>query len=620
MAKPHIIRKSKLIRPHGPGAIFTEAGNSFLVESCNSWIDSPKITLDRLSEALNGKELRQPPFQEENNFTRQTKLVGLNRFPNWLFCPSSNCRNLMKWRASNTDDQTQSISNKLGNKKNEGAFCPDINCNSKNVLMAPMRFIQICKKGHAQDVDWSNYVHRGMSGNCNSINLKFYNKNNNTSFSSLEIFCPECNARQRLTGITTRDFIKCPGFEQGMNFETENCDEFVKTVPYTAGNVWLPLQISAIDIPTGIASAMSVSQWIDSSLERLNSFKTLKEFEFWHDDEFVERCVKQVQEEWSKAFPEDPTIVSRKDLEDADEGNFGENNQTGTTIELIKPLEWEIFEKNEPTIELSRSLSLHPVLFKKEKDIVISSIEKIIRVESIKEVRVLKGYGRVEPPTHLDYRSVWGGEGGNSQEKWLPAIEAFGEGIFIKFDERRISKWEEDLNVINRVNKIIPHYEDNIFSSVLFNPSPRTILLHTFSHLFIKSLIFVAGYSGPSIKERIYSTQENFDKDMAGILIYTTDTDSQGTLGGLQEQANNIDIITIMKKMIITSSWCSLDPVCIESENDVQLGMTLNLSSCHACSIIAETSCENFNRMLDRKLLIDEKYGFFKEELKNIYK
>ena len=48
--------------------------------------------------------------------------------------------------------------------------------------------------------------------------------------------------------------------------------------------------------------------------------------------------------------------------------------------------------------------------------------------------------------------------------------------------------------------------------------------------------------------------------------------------------------------------------------------MTLNLSSCHACSIIAETSCENFNRMLDRKLLIDEKYGFFKEELKNIYK
>jgi len=37
-----------------------------------------------------------------------------------------------------------------------------------------------------------------------------------------------------------------------------------------------------------------------------------------------------------------------------------------------------------------------------------------------------------------------------------------------------------------------------------------------------------------------------------------------------------------------------------------------NLAACHNCCLLAETSCEEFNRLLDRGVLIDKELGFFK--------
>jgi hypothetical protein len=68
---------------------------------------------------------------------------------------------------------------------------------------------------------------------------------------------------------------------------------------------------------------------------------------------------------------------------------------------------------------------------------------------------------------------------------------------------------------------------------------------------------------------------------------------------------------------IITSALnrakdCSLDPICYESEG--QGIAQLNLAACHSCTIIPETSCELGNLFLDRQLLIDKKFGYFREE------
>jgi hypothetical protein len=38
----------------------------------------------------------------------------------------------------------------------------------------------------------------------------------------------------------------------------------------------------------------------------------------------------------------------------------------------------------------------------------------------------------------------------------------------------------------------------------------------------------------------------------------------------------------------------------------------LNLSDCFSCSLVAETACEAMNLGLDRRVLVDEEFGYFK--------
>jgi hypothetical protein len=49
-------------------------------------------------------------------------------------------------------------------------------------------------------------------------------------------------------------------------------------------------------------------------------------------------------------------------------------------------------------------------------------------------------------------------------------------------------------------------------------------------------------------------------------------------------------------------SWCSSDPVCIETT--AAGADALNLAACHACALLPETSCEEMNALLDRGLLV----------------
>ena len=62
----------------------------------------------------------------------------------------------------------------------------------------------------------------------------------------------------------------------------------------------------------------------------------------------------------------------------------------------------------------------------------------------------------------------------------------------------------------------------------------RYILIHTFAHALMRQLALESGYSAASIRERIYARPGKKHSDpMAGLLIYTSAPDSEGTLGGL---------------------------------------------------------------------------------------
>lgn len=83
-------------------------------------------------------------------------------------------------------------------------------------------------------------------------------------------------------------------------------------------------------------------------------------------------------------------------------------------------------------------------------------------------------------------------------------------------------------------------------------------------------------------------------------------------MGGLVSQGEPEKILNIIKKGWERSTNCSSDLLCWES--DEQGIFDLNLSACFSCSLVAETACEEMNLELDRRILIDEEYGFFKSK------
>jgi hypothetical protein len=90
---------------------------------------------------------------------------------------------------------------------------------------------------------------------------------------------------------------------------------------------------------------------------------------------------------------------------------------------------------------------------------------------------------------------------------------------------------------------------------------------------------------------------------MAGILIYTAASDSEGTLGGLVQLGQPLSLGRQLRSALEAKRICGSDPLCSEHA-PVADGRTVHGASCHACLFAPETSCEKGNRFLDRSTLV----------------
>ena len=118
----------------------------------------------------------------------------------------------------------------------------------------------------------------------------------------------------------------------------------------------------------------------------------------------------------------------------------------------------------------------------------------------------------------------------------------------------------------------------------------------------MKQLSFECGYNIASLKERLYCGEEIDGKCMSGIFIYTTSGDSEGTMGGLVRQGRPDTFSAVFRKAITSALTCSNDPVCSLSMG--QGRDSLNLAACYSCTLVPETSCEEFNVFLDRGVVV----------------
>jgi len=223
-------------------------------------------------------------------------------------------------------------------------------------------------------------------------------------------------------------------------------------------------------------------------------------------------------------------------------------------------------------------------------------ITRVVKAIKLREVRALTGFTRLEPGGD-DVTIITPSLGVPSA--WLPAVEIYGEGIFLRFDEAAINSWENDPAVVNKLAETHRLWQESQ-SAWLPEPTPRFVALHTLAHLLIRQLTFECGYSSASLREKIYSASPEQGKAMAGILIYTAAGDAEGSLGGLVRQAEHPRLIRTLASAVSKASWCSSDPVCSEVRSGTK---GLNTGACHACSLVAETSCTSGNLLLDRALV-----------------
>jgi hypothetical protein len=216
--------------------------------------------------------------------------------------------------------------------------------------------------------------------------------------------------------------------------------------------------------------------------------------------------------------------------------------------------------------------------------------ERFVRVERLREVRAFRGFQRrnVSEKHAMVSPSL-----GRQQPDWLPAMMVLGEGVFLEFSNSAIAAWREkneeaieEFTHSHLVNAETLGLPDRMG----FNANPTFIMVHSFAHLLLNQLSFDCGYSSTSLRERIYCGTDA--EPYAGLLIYTADSDAEGSMGGLSEMGAPERLEDVIYRAVSRGQWCSGDPVCRELD-----------AQCHACSLIAETSCTFSNVLLDRVLV-----------------
>jgi hypothetical protein len=259
-------------------------------------------------------------------------------------------------------------------------------------------------------------------------------------------------------------------------------------------------------------------------------------------------------------------------------------------------------------------------------------ISKLIKVKKLKLTSVQTGYTRQEP---LD-KDLFSQQGDDLIQidkerfikakftstkgpltEYLPAIENFGEGIFVDFDGESLENWCDNSiknnKFADRINKLI---ENALNTEIILSKEKKYlisdpkmlakfILIHTLSHILIKEFEFLVGYHSASLTERLYFK----DGEMHGLLIYTI-AGLEGSYGGLVTQSAPERFLKILKSALMRAKDCSSDLICYNSDGQGFGG--LNLAACYSCALLPETSCEELNGFLDRAILIDEEFGFFK--------
>jgi len=569
------VRRAQLITTFGPGAICSLKDSTVVMGAIDYWSDySPVIYENNLQRLLHVNRFKQPKVPLGNNFAHKKEGdIYSIKFPYFYFCPS--CGELKQYW------------------KFDKGKCTNPKCDKKTVI--PSRFVAACINGHLEDFPYNWWVHVNENDKrekCTNPKLRISFKDTTGGLDSIIISC-ECGAVRSMAGCMNKDSLqglKCPGNRPwGGNKAKDtiiNCNAHLRCLQRGASNVYFPVTVSALTVPP---LSDNLSALISENEEKINRIFTRRTNE------------NEIKEDLEILF--DPSIYNIDEVYKKILHIQASKNDTNFTTQKMYAEEYNVFCSGEELDELHIKTHTEPV-----SPLLSNHIDRIVLVKRLREVLALKGFKRITPdkPNPNDDRFFgWDTTFDDcvplsiDKTNWLPAIELLGEGIFIRINENKLKEWEKRIG--NRYSLMEKQLKK--FNIGCENFSSRYVLLHTLSHLLIRQLTFECGYSSAALKERIYSTYEN-GEPMSGILIYTSTSDSDGSLGGLVRQGRTENLEKLFRLMLQEASWCSSDPVCFQSKG--QGYNALNYAACHACSLISETSCIMRNTLLDRCSIVGE--------------
>jgi hypothetical protein len=603
-------RLSQLITTFGPGSMVDLPSRSVIVGGLDQWemasLTFEQVVEPRLSAALQRRfdtdhegpprsfPLRTPPMAHDTP-GKVPAGVGVFVFPTWFVCEriderkvegvTVRRRRLVRW------DDLEAPS------KTRFRFDDGVKSN-----VSPIRFVAACEKGHIQDIAWRWVVHQNADPKCQHA-MWLREKGTSSDPSDTEMVC-DCGARLSLEQLFAPGKLgMCRGEQPWIApGAREDCSERLRLLTRNATNTYFPQVAIVISLPStedlltkkveehfpmlsraadagGIAAARMYNDLIAATL-------------VGYTDEQVFERVGQVRNKVTAAADRPPKYA---------EFDFFANGRPE-------------FGENTPNSQFYAQTLARGDWDRGGADIGLDSVAAVVAVHRLREVRCLYGFTRFEaaPTPHdgafEDISLAVDSAPLARDPTWFPAVEQFGEGIFLKFSVNSVKAWLERPPVVARrieIEEGHARWLTRMGTGGLPFPGAAYVMLHSLSHALMVEIALDCGYPMSSLKERVYALEGNGDEaPRYGILIYTAATGSQGTLGGLVETAPQLG--RIFAAALDRIRLCSNDPVCSDHAPRLYTDdRALHGAACHGCLFVAETSCETRNQLLDRSLLVE---------------
>jgi hypothetical protein len=586
------MRQSQLITTFGPGAMTDLPDRSVLIGGLDFWSgDRTEIHEPRLSAKIAKLfaspgtaspliRLETPPASGDDE-GHATSGVSVFRFPEWFVTQDAAAG------AGENAGRSRYLVHRRALVRGDKFVDPG----RRSLAVVPIRFVRACPRGHIGDIDWYFFLHAN-SNTCRNQGRQLYLDQRGTSgdLAEISVRC-ECGEQRSMAqvGIRQAEVLgRCDGARPWLGRAmSENCGETNRLLVRTASNAYFPQRLSVISLPE---RDVTVRDAVNAAWDFLEAAES--------EEDVARERRKQKVKERLEGVTDSEVWAEIQARRTATPGQ--DKSVKAAELETLLATTEEIGEDRPDGVFFARTLN--SAAWDKPW---MAGVEKVVLVQRLREVMALVGFTRFEaagPDTEgeLDI-NVRRAELGR-HVTWVPAVENRGEGIFLHFRKAGIEAWARRPAVSQRSMQLRQGFEawkaEHAGSNRKF-PEPAYILLHSIAHLLITTISLECGYPASSIRERVYALP-----DLGyGILLYTGGSDAEGTLGGLVEVGRRI--ADILRSALEFGALCSNDPVCAQHDaGSLHERRFLLGAACHGCLLVAETSCEQQNELLDRALVV----------------